>query len=87
MSPLVTWIERFLILTGIGDRFLKAPYYETDVAEFAEANKQPFAVAEALTGGIPPPPFNFTGPVLVRENPVLSHLCDARRLTKYSRRL
>ena len=48
--------------------FFKAPFYEPDVADYVEKNKQPFAITEILSLRLTPAKIeqsNFTGPALV----------------------
>jgi hypothetical protein len=51
----------------IWNSFFKAPFYDTKVVEYAEANKQPFALMELITLSITnlTSP-DYVGPVLVR---------------------
>jgi len=54
-------------------RFYKKPDYDIDVVEYADANKQPFAIAEIVRLSAPPGPlFNFVpitfmGTAIVRQ--------------------
>ncbi|KAE8447325.1 hypothetical protein EG329_010883 [Mollisiaceae sp. DMI_Dod_QoI] len=58
----VTWVD---IWANV-NTFFKAPFYDQKVVEYAEANKQPFALMEVISLSITDlhSP-NFTGPVLV----------------------
>lgn len=51
-------------------RFFHTPFYDPEVVEYAEANKQPFGLMETITIGLTnfnSP--NFTGPVMVSHLP------------------
>lgn len=46
--------------------FFKAPDYELSVVNYAQRNRQPFGINEAVSGGvIPIAAVNFTGPAMV----------------------
>ncbi|TVY75796.1 hypothetical protein LSUE1_G003867 [Lachnellula suecica] len=46
--------------------FFKAPDYDLKVVEYAQANRQPFAINEAISGNLVDiQPVNFTGPAMV----------------------
>jgi pimeloyl-ACP methyl ester carboxylesterase len=73
----ITWVDIFANVNTYvypcsvstfanGLRFFKAPFYDTKVVEYAEANKQPFSLMETITltiTNLTSPA--FTGPILV----------------------
>jgi hypothetical protein len=67
-----TYVENFFPLLQFpvplinAPRFFKAPFYDADVVEYAEENKQPFSLMEVITLSqteLRAP--EYTGPVLV----------------------